>query len=375
MKTNSPQPQLYSPEELQSATIDLLRFPLIFMVIFIHLSYTAVHLPDADFPLFSEQGILNLLYLLSSDGICRLAVPTFFIISGFLFFINVTDFTWEQYKYKIKRRFRSLVIPYFLWNLIAIILSIVVLALLPSISLENVYSIPKLLSNGWHLFYNANGGNYPIDYPLWFVRDLIVVSLLSPVIYWYVKKLGIFGLIIILVAGATNMWISLPGFGISAFFYFSVGAYFAINRYNIVEFSRRYKSVIIVGAIILYGLYTYFNGENSDARFAKIVLFSLFGAFAFFYLCSQLIVKFHVWPNRMLLSSCLFVLALHAILSRTMIRATQSLIHHIIPGTSVFEDITVYILTPIITALICLAIFAFCRKYLPTLTRLLTGNK
>jgi surface polysaccharide O-acyltransferase-like enzyme len=139
MKTNSPQPQLYSPEELQSATIDLLRFPLIFMVIFIHLSYTAVHLPDADSPLFSEQGILNLLYLLLSDGICRLAVPTFFIISGFLFFINVTDFTWEQYKYKIKRRFRSLVIPYFLWNLIAIILSVAALALLPSISLGNVY--------------------------------------------------------------------------------------------------------------------------------------------------------------------------------------------------------------------------------------------
>jgi surface polysaccharide O-acyltransferase-like enzyme len=375
MKTNSPQPQLYSPEELQSATIDLLRFPLIFMVIFIHLSYTAVHLPDADFPLFSEQGILNLLYLSLSDGICRLAVPTFFIISGYLFFINVTDFTWEQYKYKIKRRFRSLVIPYFLWNLIAIILSVAALALHPSVSFVSFNSIPELISNGWHLFYDAHAGIYPIDFPLWFVRDLIVVSLLSPLIYWYVKKLGIFGLILILVAGATKMWISLPGFSITAFFYFPVGAYFAINRYNIVEFSRRYKSVIIVGAIILYGLYIYFNGEHSDARFAKIVLFSLFGAFAFFYLGSQLIVKYHVKPNRMLLSSCLFVLALHAILSQTMIRATESLIHYIIPGTSFFEDITVYILTPIITALICLAIFAFCRKYLPTLTRLLTGNK
>lgn len=58
---------------------------------------------------------------------------------------------------------------------------------------------------GWHVIFDSNTwatnevdwlGNQlrstgPIDLPLWFVRDLIIVTLLSPAIYYYVKRLGI----------------------------------------------------------------------------------------------------------------------------------------------------------------------------------------
>ena len=61
----------------------------------------------------------NILYFIQ-EAICRSAVPVFFIISGYLFFQNITEFKKEAYSSKVKSRIRTLFIPYLLWNLIAL---------------------------------------------------------------------------------------------------------------------------------------------------------------------------------------------------------------------------------------------------------------
>lgn len=71
----------------QSASIDLLRFPLAILVIFVHMGVTPEYLNTADFPLISAQGIYNLVTLAISK-LDRIAVPAFFLISGYLFLIS-----------------------------------------------------------------------------------------------------------------------------------------------------------------------------------------------------------------------------------------------------------------------------------------------
>ena len=104
--------------KLQSATIDLLRFPLAIMVIFIHMNPEVSNLFDADFSLISGHGIYNVTGVLLSHVLTHIAVPTFYLISGFLFFINFQKWSWEGYKKKLSSRIKTLLVPYLLWNAI-----------------------------------------------------------------------------------------------------------------------------------------------------------------------------------------------------------------------------------------------------------------
>ena len=93
-------------EKLQSDTITWLRFPLIVGVVFIHDNIT----------LGQNSGVINPFWFdcvirLFSDVLPRVCVPLFFIISGFLFFYGVKNLR-LSYVNKVKRRFRTLFIPY-----------------------------------------------------------------------------------------------------------------------------------------------------------------------------------------------------------------------------------------------------------------------
>ena len=47
------------------------------------------------------------------------AVPMFFVISGYLFFLRQDDgFTWAQYKAKMLRKCKTLLLPFFIWNIL-----------------------------------------------------------------------------------------------------------------------------------------------------------------------------------------------------------------------------------------------------------------
>lgn len=96
-----------------------------------------------------------------SQVIARVAVPIYFFISGFLFFHNVQ--TIVQWKKKILRRLKTLVIPYLIWNLGYGIC----LILISEIDIDTLYSIIH------HIFIT------PAINPLWFIRDLIILQILS----------------------------------------------------------------------------------------------------------------------------------------------------------------------------------------------------
>jgi surface polysaccharide O-acyltransferase-like enzyme len=380
----------YTPSQLQSMTIDLLRFPLAIMVISIHMNPFTVAFPNADFSMLSARGIYNVIAILLSHSLSAIAVPTFFLISGYLFFIKGSEMTWDLYRYKIKRRLHSLIIPYFLWNALAVIISLTLFMLLVWFRNGEMEPVNKILSQGWHLFYDCNvwgttrvnwlgGARYstgPFDLPLWFLRDLIVVSLLSPVIYQYVKCLKIWGILVLFVAYISRIWTLVPGFGATAFFYFSLGAYLAINRHNIVTLVHRYKYAILPMTLILLLTACYYDGSNTPIGENIMPLYCVFGVFAVFYIASELIGRYGVNPNKLLVSSCFFVYAMHAIGAfYSPMEVSKRIIHFLIPGQSGIEDGICYVLTPFFAAAICVAIYAVCRKLFPKITLIFSGNK
>lgn len=81
--------------DLQSRTIEWLRFPLVVAVVFIHSFGEPKEyvLPLQNISTFSGVDIYNLTRICFSHVLTHIAVPVFFVISGYLFFYNVKEFT------------------------------------------------------------------------------------------------------------------------------------------------------------------------------------------------------------------------------------------------------------------------------------------
>ena len=100
----------------ESKTIENLRVILCFMILMIHVPLLVKNHQEIVY----SNGLTYAIFIFFKRGICSVAVPTFFFISGYLFFLNVNNFKKEVYLKKLRKRFFSLFIPYICWNLIYI---------------------------------------------------------------------------------------------------------------------------------------------------------------------------------------------------------------------------------------------------------------
>ena len=93
-----------------SDKIAAVRFPLACLVVLIHSQQHHARC----FP------VAHLVQDLLSKQLAAIAVPCFFVISGFLTY-SEGDVTYLTYKGKIRRRLRSLFLPFIVWNAIVIV--------------------------------------------------------------------------------------------------------------------------------------------------------------------------------------------------------------------------------------------------------------
>jgi len=99
-----------------SQRIELLRFILITGIVFIH-----IHTGDIKFSSTSMTGnVYAMLAEYISEGLARISVPLFFALSGYLYFFNF-EASSENFIKKFKSRFRTLFIPFVIWNILIFI--------------------------------------------------------------------------------------------------------------------------------------------------------------------------------------------------------------------------------------------------------------
>lgn len=147
---------------------------------------------------FQPNEIMGMAYydkiqLFTSEMIGRCAVPLFYLISGYLFFMKVPDGV-KSIGRKIRKRIRSLLIPYFIGCVFFVIFYSFV-ALLPWTSnlINSSSSIMPLFQKPYSIilisiFYDGGTG-YPCAFQLWFLRDLILIVATSPLWYLCLKHL------------------------------------------------------------------------------------------------------------------------------------------------------------------------------------------
>ena len=379
--------------KLQSITIDFMRFPMAIMVVFIHMTPSVTNIEDADYPILSCSGIFNLAGIIFSHVLSHIAVPVFFLISGFLFFANFHKWSFIGYKSKIQSQTRTLLLPYILWNAVPFLLAILVMILGSMIKdwpIENIFSTIKY--NSWHIFYdtyewgttrvNWLGYNLrmtgPYDLPLWFLRDLIVVIAFTPVIYYMVRKFKFYFLVFLFVAYISRIWILVPGFSITSCFFFSAGAYLALNEINIIKFVHKYSVLIIPTFLVLFCFAVYYDGTNTLTGQNIYPLFICFGVLFAFYLASVCVLKFKIKPNKFLVSNCFFIYAFHCVnlpVIGTVLAASNTFVCRLVPFEDKFGELLSYIITPFVAVAICVLVLKIAYLISPKIAMLFSGNR
>lgn len=159
----------------------------------------------------------------------RIAIPLFFAISGYLFFLK-TDKGLVSVIKKMKSRVRSLLLPYILWN-IWFELVYVLLYFTPQISsFVNSDIVEKIINqNVWTtlvmVFWEPGG------FHLWFIKYLFLVILCTPILYYSLKKIP--ELTVILTSSICLITNNIDGFWL-ALMWFSIGGYLAIKKRNLL---------------------------------------------------------------------------------------------------------------------------------------------
>jgi peptidoglycan/LPS O-acetylase OafA/YrhL len=160
------------------------------------------------------QGYISL-------ALMRWALPFLGLVSGYLFFRTLTP-TAAGFARKMRRRVRTLLVPFLIWSGLGVLFCVVV-AHSPYADVSPYWTVNSLgeALDRWLL--------HPVIYPLWFLQALMVCVILSPLIYLLIRVLKGWTLLLAAVWWATGWQPEAlqPWLSVTAFTTFTAGAVIA----------------------------------------------------------------------------------------------------------------------------------------------------
>lgn len=171
---------------ISSYTSEKIRLLSLILIIFVLYIHSGFHTDEIEGMVMNDR-----VQEFISGMIGRCAVPLFYMISGYMFFLKVPDGMTSIYG-KMKKRVRTLVVPYIIGCLFFVGFG-VLMAVLPGVSKYMNSSVMLLFSKPLEeilrsIFYDAGNGS-PCAFQLWFLRDLILIVATSPLWYLCLKHL------------------------------------------------------------------------------------------------------------------------------------------------------------------------------------------
>ena len=343
-------------KKLVSKAISFLRLPLMLIVVISH-----VNIGYHTMPLYET------IYDILSVQIVQSAVCLFFFISGYLFFYNIQNtFTIRDYKKKLIKRVHSLLIPYLFWNAFVIVCFAILHSFFAAFIDENFNNIYNFtLIELVRSFWDYPGGQ-PICYQFWFLKELMIGVLFTPLFYIiakYGKRIAILFWIGVLLFPCAFPYKSM----ITCF---GLGTCFSINRYDVIKTVEKcgIYAIIAFGSIIFcneihclpVGVSEYFDSGT------KILI----GMLSFLYL-SILFVKRDIKISPKYADSSFFLYAAHGFFVVLICKAIILLLH---PSSEIM-CITTYLLCYVITVIFCYSIYWFLKRFFPRFSTIINGNR
>lgn len=328
-----------------SKTFDFLRFPLAVLVVYLHIDAMPL-IKVLDFNWCNSDGspIYYAITILIVK-IASLAVPCFFVISGYRLFNSLGKLSLAVYGQKIRKRIKTLVIPYIIWNILAMIY---------------LYITQDIEPKSWQFVFLS-----PANFPLWFMRDLIVMTFLFPLFYWGIKLLGGYITIILGFLYLGNFIFHVGVCYFSSIFFFYIGCYCGYKHILPINVKSLYGYILVYWAclgidFILYGtaLGLYWNR-----------LYLIVGVFTVFVACYNVMIKHNIRVIPLLSSASFFIYLVHK-LGFTYV---SKIIFNYLPSNYYVKTLQ-FLIAPCIAVALCLGVYYLIKKYFPKLL-FITGGK
>lgn len=316
-----------------------------------------VHIPSS----FQHEAIANSITAINIiEGSTIFGrVPFFLILAGYFLGRKIT---WHK---AIDRAF-WLFIPFFLWNVIFWVMDNYQTLSSPSWHLiDYVHAIPRFLgvnclfSEHIPLLNNPASGWPTVD-PTWFLRDIILLSLLTPI---FVRFKGLIMAVLLVVASFANFnlplqsWVTLAPYSV---FYYLLGV--CLCNFKIDDayyiFNKRFTPVFVISLAIITTVCIVL-GCNGVKMYKTTIIGPLFGAMLIAY--SGVLVEKHLPKLSKRLAPCGPACFLVFVLHRPFLDTLST----ILPGWITNTELIWLLPIPVCAAII--ALFLLMKRYTPCL--------
>ena len=334
-----------------SKAITLLRFPLIVGIVLVHSQSGEILINNNIDNLYTLANFNCYIQNLFSEVFGRISVPLFFLFSGYLLY-REKNISVNLYKEKLSNRIRSLLIPFIFWNFIVLLIQIV--GQLTPVT-KNFFTGERWDVRAMSLFdyFNAFLGisGSPINYPLWFLRDLILLIILSPFLKILINR---FSYIFLLLLFA--IWLNLMHIEIfiskEAVFFFCTGL--LIANQNKLTFPSKNKAIIVFIFYLISALIEAYYQTILDGNFIFHKVNIIFGCYAIVILFSQINAKQKFAHLLKILSSIsFFIFVAHG----SLLEVLKTILKLILEPQNQISIMAIYFLSPLLTIVILSIIY------------------
>lgn len=341
--------------------IKVLSSVLILLVLYIHSFYNeAIGTKYASF----------VQVFLGNGGVSNVAVPMFFAISGVLFFNGITSI--QDCFPKIKKRIKSLLIPYVIWNIIFVLWFVVLQNLPFTKNMINSDVVSKVFCGSL-----IDSLNFvfvkPAAFHLWFLRDLIIMVFLSPLLYVfmkYTKKYGVAALLL-LTPFIRSLSQTFDQFGI-AFLALGgvIGLLLDVNTLS----EKISKPVTIISAIIFMGV-SIIHALQIETHFPLLTIVQILAGMVVFwkaydYFVSKESIKKIFKPINGILGYSFFVYLFHEPAFNILKKLGLNVL-----GSSEGTLILLFLVNPIIMMAISVAVAKILKRIIPSVYSVFVGGR
>lgn len=312
------------------------------------------------------EGLVFYFERLISGDIAKIGVPSFFMFSGILFY---RDFNFKKYPQKMKNRFFSLMIPYLLWNLFRFALFYI---LGKFHIIEDVLHINRVVFTPENFLEGVFFYKYNLGY--WFMYQLILYTLLCPMIYILLKNklTAILSLCALFLLFCTD---ALGDVAVSVFhkkfiqidglFYYMLGGFVGMHYFDVVNNTeKRIKRFAAFGAMAGQGFFVLFQITHA---LVFHILFCTVSAISFWYLFDSIVTK--PLPKK-ITTITFFIYSAHGTILE-FFQAANQLIFPNSPLTALCE----YILLPITALTILIVLSIILKRYTGRIWKLVNGSR
>lgn len=302
---------------------------------------------------------------LLTNGIARIAVPFFALVAGFFFFLSYKGIS--SYPNSVRKRVDSLLVPYLLASLIIFIVEYVYGVIQWDLSIDNVtLLIRDVVVN-------------PVSVQFWFLRDLMFLVLLSPLIFVLMYKFKLWVIVPVMMLWFFDIEImplvaSRYLITIETLSFFMMGCYFSYR----VDMLNKLISTVSA-KVIFVALFVYLA--------LCVVRIILEPDMANWYTDKYQLHSLIIQNTSIIIGVFLVVLLSSKILNDKLIYLSQftffAYIFHLMPLSHLVGKLTSYVISdaykfyltfPLATIMVFSGAF-FCKMITPNLYKLLSGNR